>query len=503
MSDTFNFEKEQEEFGKRPDVQATAKQIKEIVDEITKKAGIMGRDRLMEMGVIEKPEPKRERIVLMSRFTPKPYADEILSQIRFVRDKYNRFWRYDVADGIWKEDASDYIRKILREKLLGDEMLKNRYIEEIVSHIRDTTWNTNYDTTAPDNIIAFNNCLYNIDTDEIMEFIPKYFITTKIPIDLDPMYNSCDVIDSFFEECVGKENKSILYELIAYTLIRRYPYQKFFILFGKGQNGKSVYLNLIRKFLGISNVSSESPQNLVTNRFSRSSLWNKLANIGSDIPYINLINTNTIKELTGEDYTPCERKYRESFPFRNYAKLIWSANELPQVTDKTHAFYRRVYIIKFENEVKKPDPQLLDKITTKSQLMGLAWVCKNILKKLKENNYVFSINPSVHEMERLYEELSNPIKRFIRENLIHEVNSKIPKWEFKDRFIVWLRQNGFRIWSEKEIGHVMKELYPETRMEMPFEVLNEYGKTELKIKLIRAWDGLKWKESHTPKIDQK
>ena len=52
----------------------------------------------------------------------------------------------------------------------------------------------------------------------------------------------------------------------------------------------------------------------------------------------------------------CERKYKNSFGFKNFAKLIFSGNELPQVNDKSYAFYRRVYILQFNKQISVPDP---------------------------------------------------------------------------------------------------------------------------------------------------
>ena len=441
-------------------------------------------------------EREQDIILLMSKFSPVPYAEKLMKNHDFLFDVYKRFWRYDGQEGIWKEDADTFIKNRLRTRLVGAEQQKKSYIDEIVSYIKDISWDPKKDLEPPINIIAFNNCLYNLNNNNTLDFSSEYFICNKIPVDLNPEFMHCPEINDFLIDCVGEDKTSSLYELMAYCMLRAYPYQKFFILYGKGSNGKSVFLNLLIKFLGKDNVCGESPQSLVTNIFARGNLWGKLANIGSDIPYVSLNNTNIIKELTGEDHINCERKYQNPFPFKNFAKLIWSANELPQVNDKTYAFYRRVYIVGFPNifEGKAQDKNLLNKLTTPENLSGLAWTLIKVLRDVREREWVFSLDPSVDEMELLYEDLSDPLNKFLRETTEKDIGSKIEQWELKDKFMKWLQDNGFRIWGAREINVGLRERYNEGKVMITKEDYNqETGKFEPVQKWYRCWEGIKWK----------
>jgi len=375
---------------------------------------------------------------------------------------------------------------------MGEEQQKKQYVDEVVNYIKDSCWTEKYILDPPKNIIAFKNCLYDIDKEEIIDFSEKYFITIKIPIEITSEYTDSEKIDQFFEDIVGKERKEILYELMAYCLLRDYPFQKFFILYGSGENGKTAFLNLVRKFFGTENVASETPQHLVSRNFSKANLWNKLVNISSDIPYIAIENTNVLKELVGGDWTNCERKFKTAFPFKNYAKLIFSANELPQINDKTYAFYRRVYILLFEKKIEKPDPFIIEKITTDKELSGLGWILIKKLIELKKRDFVFSHNPTVKKMEEMYEDLSNPLNKFLRTTTEIDEHEKIVKYEFRDRFSNWLRENGFRIWKDRDISIKMRELFQESRV-----AIHKVYDKELKqfvTKHYRAWEGLKWKK---------
>jgi putative DNA primase/helicase len=62
-------------------------------------------------------------------------------------------------------------------------------------------------------------------------------------------------IDKFLSEVTESQSYNLLLKEIAgYCFYRDMPFQNFFILVGKGCNGKSVYLNILRKMMGEKNI---------------------------------------------------------------------------------------------------------------------------------------------------------------------------------------------------------------------------------------------------------
>ena len=74
--------------------------------------------------------------------------------------------------------------------------------------------------------------------------------------------------------------------------------------------------------------------------------------------------------LVSGDSITAERKFEQPFTFRNYAKLIFSANEIPASDDKTDAFYRIQIIFHFDKKFQygSEDTKLIEKITTPEEL---------------------------------------------------------------------------------------------------------------------------------------
>ncbi len=75
----------------------------------------------------------------------------------------------------------------------------------------------------------------------------------------------------------------------------------------------------------------------------------ELANIFADLPKQPLKYTGVFKMLTGEDEICADRELRDPIYSKNYTKLIFSANKLPEVIDQTYAFWRRWIVVEFPN----------------------------------------------------------------------------------------------------------------------------------------------------------
>ena len=63
--------------------------------------------------------------------------------------------------------------------------------------------------------------------------------------------------------------------MIAYSFIRKNLFEYYFILIGRGANGKSVFIGKLSKLHGLKNISNVSLKSLVNERFTLVDLVNK------------------------------------------------------------------------------------------------------------------------------------------------------------------------------------------------------------------------------------
>lgn len=219
---------------------------------------------------------------------------------------------------------------------------------------------------------------------------------------------------------------------------------------GEGMNGKTVLLNLISVLLGKENVSNESLQRLCNKEYAVASLYGKLVNICPDIPSSALHDIDVFKQLTGNDiFIRGEKKYKDSFTFRNTARLTFSANELP-AGKMDYAYYIRLILVKFPNNFEgKEDKNLLDSLTTEQELSGLLNLALKGLKRLQANDK-FSNCKSAKDTQKEYTLNSNHVAAFMFE-CTESSDKDCPATELYLTYVGWctahkiqrLTENGF------------------------------------------------------------
>ena len=266
--------------------------------------------------------------------------------------------------------------------------------------------------------IAFNNGIYDIFTDELLGFDPNFSITNKIPFDYNPNAES-EIVDKTLNKlaCNDTEVRALLEEMVGYCFYTRNELGKAFVLIGDKSNGKSTFLDMVTTALGSENVSSLD-MNELDETFKTAELFGKLANIGDDIGDEFIPNSAIFKKLVTGNRVNVQRKFANPFDFNNYSKLLFSANNLPRIKDKTGAVQRRLVIIPFHATFSKNDPDydpfIRYKLVEPKNIEYLIKCGISGLKRVLENQ-AFSECAQVNKELRDYEAVNNPITVFMDE----------------------------------------------------------------------------------------
>lgn len=261
-------------------------------------------------------------------------------------------------------------------------------------------------------VLNLQNGLYHVLDDTFKAHTPDYFSTVQIKAAYAPDAE-CPQFIKYLESMLGAEEIALVQEIFGYLLIPVNKAQKSFVFVGAPNAGKSTLLNVMQEILlGSENVSNIPWQNL-GDRFNKAELFGKLANIFADLPSKSIDDNGMFKALTGEDFITAERKNKDPFSFRPYARFLFSCNEIPRnYGDRSEGFYRWLIIIRFERSVPKAkrDPNLAEKLAAERDGI-LMWALAG-LKRLIAANYDFSETERTRgELER-YRIESNSVLSF-------------------------------------------------------------------------------------------
>lgn len=351
-------------------------------------------------------------------------------------------------DGIYtngyKEIESDMIQYIPNlKKMQRREVLD--YMELIVESKEQ----------SDANLIAFNNGIYDLVTGELKPFSTDIVITNKIPWDYNP--------DAYFEladktlnklACDDAAIRALLEECIGYCFYRRNELGKAFILTGDKNNGKSTFLDIVKTILGDKNISALDLKEL-GDRFNTSMMFGKMANIGDDIgdDFLQGSQVSIFKKIVTGNRIKAERKGQDPFEFNPFIKLLFSANDIPRMKDKTGAVLRRLVIIPFNARFSKylPDGVTIDpdfdpfikyKLIQKESIEYLIKLGVEGLKRVITNNE-FTKSEKVQGQLDEYEEENNPIIAFIADCGVDMIENE-PTADVYKRYQVFCAENSMQ-----------------------------------------------------------
>jgi putative DNA primase/helicase len=340
--------------------------------------------------------------------------------------------------GFFHSKGENPIRSISEEYM---EKLSSKHGKnEVDDHIRDKNYQDRDIFNAPKHLIPLKNGIYNLNTGELLPHNPKNYFLNCIPVE----YNKdadCPVVKKFLSEIVEEKDIDAIEEFIGYCLYRDYPFHRAAMFLGAGKNGKSKCISLIKALVGKENVSNKELQEIADDRFATSKLYGKLLNSAADLSSEALHQTGKFKALTGQDTIDAQKKFKDSFNFENYAKLLYSANALPKTEDDSYAFYRRWLLFTFPNtfEGENCDPHILDKLTTPEELSGLFNLGIKGLKRLLKNNG-FSYSKTVEQTRDQYKTLSDPIYSFCQEFISTDTTGYLLKADVYEKYLNWCKE---------------------------------------------------------------
>lgn len=379
-----------------------------------------------------------------------------------------------------EENLKEEIRTLL------EELMSTHYLKEIIETIKDLTPINRDDFAVDRHFINLNNGVIDISIGEIKEHDPGYLFLTKIPVDFNKQAD-CPLIKKFLSDVLDDDQINLVQEWVGYALYRDYFIKKAIIFVGEGDTGKTTLMNLFYAFFGEKNVSGVSLQKISTDKFSCAHLYTKNINLYDDLSFKDIKDNGAFKIATGGGIITGEKKFGDQFQFKNFSKLTFACNKIPDVKDTDDdAYFNRWIVVQFNYHVeeKDKDRQLIHKLTTPQELSGFLNFALEGLRRLLKNEK-FSYNKNAKEIKAEMLCSGSSIANFSFECLEQSNGKWISKEDMYNAFIQFTRHYELPGENIQVLGRRLPKYATYINEEKPID-----PKTN---KQVTAWSNVKFK----------
>jgi putative DNA primase/helicase len=316
-------------------------------------------------------------------------------------------------------------------------------------------------------LVALKNWLVDLgdlSTNELKVFenSPEWFSTVVLPYDYDPTA-TCPRWRQFVHEVMegDQERIALLQEFCGYCFTPDTQHQKFLVLEGEGDNGKSVTLEILTHMIGEQNVS-QVPLELFGARFQLTRSIGKLANICAEVGELSTVAEGVLKQFTGGDRMYFDRKGIAGIECYPTAKLVLATNSRPRFRDRSQGIWRRMILLPFRYTVppERKDRKLVSKL--KAELPGIFLWALEGLKRLRENGH-FTEPAACREVLEEYRLESNPARVFLGENMTVGLGETVRCADVYANYVAWSKDSGFEALNAAQFGKEVAKQFPSVK----------------------------------------
>ena len=421
-------------------------------------------------------------------------------------DKSNETWIS--VDGIESPNGASYVLELTRC------LMKSKYSKRIGQLVLDKV---NVDTLieqeeyfqeADSRYIPMLNGVYDLEAKKVIPHPRDQRFFNRIPVEYDENADCPNFKKHLNEVLIDDKDILQMQEIFGFSLYRDYCFEKSFLWIGDGRNGKGKTGEVLGKLVGVKNVVSVNMHSITQNRFSAVNLHRKYVNLVGEMEQKEISATDMFKAVTGGDRITADRKNLSAMGFRNYAKWINMANEIPDIRDKTFAFFNRVELISFpytfipkteydllspeqieKGKFKIADPEHIRKLTTEDEIRGVFnWALEGLYRLFR--NRGFTTSKTTEETKMLILRKSNNFLEFKDKYLTEDWDSWIPKKELRYAYMMHCKRHKLNPVTEKKIYSIVKG-------QMGIDGAQKMNK-DTNYQKLNVWDGLKFK----PEIEE-
>ena len=402
----------------------------------------------------------------------------------------NKFYIYDGQK--WKVDDRGAIRKLIDEMIESIKNEKVLHSEDVTEEEARETFQKYYKKTrgtqSKKNIM--NELMHRktvtpdeFDKDDMLLNVANGYVdlTSRelYKHDINKMFSQISNTDysekmqpavwlDFLNDIFAGDKAVIRYiqKALGYSLTGSTREQVMFILFGKGRNGKSIFVETIAEILG----------DYSNNMQAKSLMVKKNDNVNTDIARLSKARFVTssepnegfrfdeglIKQITGGDKVTARFLYAEEFEYTPKFKIWVSTNHKPIIRGTDDGIWRRLVLIPFDVQIpeEKVDKDLKYKLLREAPAI-LNWMAEGAYMWMREG---LELPEKLKESSKAYRTEMDVIEQFIEDECKRVDDGRVKANELYSVYKNWANENNAYKMSNKDFGQKMKEKFKSKRM---------------------------------------
>ena len=310
-------------------------------------------------------------------------------------------------------------------------------------------------------LLAASDMWIDLNSGKAIAPAPSKLVSKALSVNYDQVAdcpNFLRFLDDIFEcdhELIGFVQRAIGYSLTGST-----SEQCLFIMIGDGANGKSTFIHVINKLLGLYGSTAAS-QTLIAN--GGNSIGDDLVDlIGARLITVSETEEGPslaeakIKQMTGGDRLKGRPLYGTHIQFNVIGKLWLATNSLPQINNTDHGIWRRIKAIPFNRtfSAEEQDKTLGDKLI--QELPGiLNWAIEGCLAWQKQELQTPQV---VEDQVTEYKSAMDSISQFVRDECEQNSNYVYAASKFYQGYRDWCGSAGRKPQSQTAFKRALEKL---------------------------------------------
>ena len=367
-----------------------------------------------------------------------------------------------VKQGYWKALTDNAVKNVIADRL--GIFANGGKLNTILTLLKART--TSQEEFNKQFVENFPNGVLNLLTGELHEHSAAYMCSFQHNYKYDPEAK-CPKFDKFINEIMNGDKSKIdlLLESAGYILFPDCRLQKCFVYQGEGANGKSVFINVIRKLIG-EEACSAVDVNLLASQFDPIRLKDSKVNFMSEIT-TNIKDAEArLKAISADDMISAAYKGKDACEFYSRSKLIFATNNPIQSSDTSRGFFRRLMFIAFTQtfEGKKANKNLTNELI--EELPGIFNRVYEAFKRLWKNQE-FTVTEEHKEIMRDFIEMTDPVDAFFQEEAA-EYTGTLSSRELYGKYKEWCISAGRIVQSRHKFIRSFKAVVQRNQSHIEF-----------------------------------